>query len=253
VRLKDEETFMSRSKSKPSLLKRLIYFILLVSGGGAGVGGWAFKDHPVVQAIWTAATSKPADENAAADLDKTLVSDVLGVLKPGAGADFRQAGVYRVTIDKVGLDPLLFKSGHTVDIQAKVSTRDSHGREAILWDSRTYGERLATVGKDDLTAGWPDRSFQVEWTPGEAISLEIYDRKTGLFIEPERFSLSSTDAAPSEFPLKTGDHSLAPAHKPQRPTDPRVNHIVLKSQRVGDPRQQPRDQEQVAERPIIIK
>jgi hypothetical protein len=146
---------MSRPKKKPSLLKRMFYTILLVSGGGAGVGGWAFKDHPVVQAIWTAMTGKPADEDVA-DLDKTLVSDVVGILKPGT--DFRRAGVYQVTINKVELNPVLFKSGHTVDIQAKVSKRDPRGHEAILWDSRTFGERLATVGKDDLTAGWPERS-----------------------------------------------------------------------------------------------
>jgi len=241
---------MSRQKKKPSLFKRLIYFILLVSGGGAGVGGWAFKDHPRVQAIWTLVTGKPADDDSA-DLDGTLVSDVVDILKPGT--DFRRAGVYQVTITKVELDPVLFKSGHTVDIQAKVSKRDPRGRESIVWDSRTYGERLAAVGKDDLTAGWPDRSFQVEWSPGEEISLEVYDRKTGLFVEPERFSLASNSSAPGEFPLKTGDFPLEPASKPDRRLDPRINHVVLKSQPMGDSRQHQPDRPQVAERPIVIK
>jgi hypothetical protein len=241
---------MSRPKKKPSLLKRMFYTILLVSGGGAGVGGWAFKDHPVVQAIWTAMTGKPADEDVA-DLDKTLVSDVVGILKPGT--DFRRAGVYQVTINKVELNPVLFKSGHTVDIQAKVSKRDPRGHEAILWDSRTFGERLATVGKDDLTAGWPERSFQVEWSPGEEILLDVSNGKTGLFAAPERFSLASAGSAPGEFPLKTGDFPLEPARKPDRPLDPRISHVVLKSERVGDSTQRRQDRPQVAERPIVIK
>ncbi len=241
---------MSRPRKKPSLLKRLIYFILLVSGGGAGVGGWAFKDHPRVQAIWTLVTGKPADDDAT-NLDGTLVSDVVDILKPGA--DFRRAGVYQVTIDKVELDPALFKSGHTLDIQAKVSRRNARGRDSVLWDSRTYGERLAAVGKDDLTAGWPDRPFHVEWSPGEEILLEVYNRKTGLFAEPERFSLAISSSAPAEFPLKTGDFPLEPVRKPDRTSDPRVTHVVLKSQRVGDSTQHQADRPQVAERPIVIK
>ena len=39
-----------RKKKKQSLFRRLIYFVLLISGGGAGIGGYAFKDHPTVQA-----------------------------------------------------------------------------------------------------------------------------------------------------------------------------------------------------------
>jgi hypothetical protein len=241
---------MSKPRKKPSLIKRLIYFVLLITGGGAGVGGWAFKDHPRVQALWTLITGKPADPDAP-DIDKTLVTDVVDILKPVL--DFRRAGVYEVAIDTVELDPHLFKSGHTVDIQAKVSQRDAHGRETILWDSRTYGERLATVGKDQLTAGWPERAFHVEWNPGEELLLDVYDRKPGLFAEPQRFSLIATGSTPREFPLKTGDFPLEPARRPDRTSDARVNHVVLKSQRVGDSRQRQADQTHTAERPIVIK
>ena len=54
---------------------------------------------------------------------------------------------------------------------------DARGRDTTLWDAKAYGERLAVVGKDDLTAGWPNRPFQVEWNPGDQFVLEVYDRQ----------------------------------------------------------------------------
>jgi len=237
-----------RKRQKPSLFKRLVYLLVLVSGGSAGLGGWAFKDHPRVQALWTLVTGRPAD-GASPALDGSLVSEAIDALK--SHDDFRRPGVYQVTIKKVELDPTLFKAGHTVDIQTKVHKLDARGRDATLWDSRTYGERLAVVGKDELSAGWPNRPFQVEWKPGDQLILEVSDRKTGLFAEPKRFTLVSSDAAAREFPLKTGDFPLAPTQKPDPPVDPRNSHVVLASQRAGDLGHQ--NPTEIAERPIVIK
>jgi hypothetical protein len=235
-------------KQKPSLARRLVYLVALAGGGSAGLGGLVFKDHPRVQAIWTLVTGKPA-EDASPDEAGSLVSEALSALTPHA--DFRQSGIYRVAIRKVELDPALFKAGHTVDIQSKVHKVDARGRNTTLWDSSSYGERLAVVGKDELSAGWPNRPFQVEWNPGERIVLEVSDRKTGLFAEPRRFTLTASDPAPNEFPLKTGDFPLEPALKRDPSPDPRASHVVLKSERAGDlARQSPTD---VAERPIVIK
>jgi len=221
---------------------------VLVSGGSAGVGGWAFKDHPRVQALWTLLTGTPADGGSPA-LDGSLVSGAIDALKPHD--DFRRPGIYQVTIKKVELDPTLFKAGRTVDIQTKVQKLDARGRDTTLWDSRTYGERLAVVGKDELSAGWPNRPFQVEWKPGDQLVLEVSDRKTGLFAAPKRFTLAGSDPAAGEFPLKTGDFPLEPAQKPDPPVDPRISHVVLSSQRAGDLGHQ--DPTEIAERPIVIK
>ena len=51
--LKDEEPLHVTTHRKPrSLLRRLVYFMLmLATGGGAGAGGWVLKDHPRVQAV----------------------------------------------------------------------------------------------------------------------------------------------------------------------------------------------------------
>ena len=54
-----------------------------------------------------------------------------------------------------------------------------------MWDSRNFGEHLAVVGKDAITASWPNRPFQVEWSPGEVVFLEVYDRKNGFFSAPQ--------------------------------------------------------------------
>jgi hypothetical protein len=237
-----------RKAKKPSLLKRLVYLLVFASGGTAGLGGWAIKDHPRVQAVWTLLTGKPVDPSSPAP-GGSLVSQAIDVLAPHA--DFRSPGVYRVTIRKVELDEELFKPGHTVDIQSAVQKIDSHGRRSTLWDSRPYGERLAVVGKDELSAGWPNRPFQVEWKPGDRLVLEVSDRKTGLFTQPSQFSLAASDPSDGEFPLRTGDFPLEPAQEVARPLDPRRSHVVLRSERAGELAHQA--QTDVAERPIVIK
>jgi hypothetical protein len=136
-----------------------------------------------------------------------------------------------------------------------VTRRDVRGQDAIVWESRNYGERLAVVGKDDLNFGWPNRPFQVEWSPGQVVFLEIFDRKNGLFAPPKRFTLSSSNGS-ADFPLKTGDFTLEPQRQPEPPLDPRLNHIVLSSQLVGDLKDRAQSPSQVAtdsDRPIVIK
>jgi hypothetical protein len=251
---------MTRSikKRRPSLFKRLLYLFMFVSGGGS-IGGYVFKDHPKAQALWTLLTGRPANL-AASDLDDSLAGAVAGALEPTA--DFRQSGIYQVTIPEVHLDPNLFKAGHTVDIQARVLKLDPRGRDQTLWETKPFGERLAVVGKDDLSAGWPHRPFQVEWHPGEQIVVEVFDHRPGLFVVPQRFLLANSDSEPRQFPLKTGTFPLEPAQRPKMTPDPRTTHIVLQSERVGDlqesqqpaslPRQKP-PQTAREEAPIIIK
>jgi hypothetical protein len=242
-----------RKKTKRSRIKRLFYYLVLLASG-SGIGGWALKDHPAVQALVTLVTGD-ASKNNPSDVEKALVSDVAGLLNKGP--DFTQPGVYQVTINKVELAQALFKPGHTVDIQAKVTRRDASGQEAMVWDSRNFGERLAVVGKDSLTAGWPNRPFHVEWNPGQVVFLEIYDRKNGFFAAPKRFTLSSSNGG-ADFPLKTGDFQLDCHQKADASLDPRLTHVVLNSQLVGDVKTAPASQTpaQVAgatDRPIVIK
>ncbi len=242
---------MSRARKKPSFLRRLTYLLVLATGGSAGVGGWLFQDHPRVQAVWTLLTGKPALATKSDAPTDSLLDDVAQVLKPAD--DFSRPGIYQVAIKKVQLDPALFKAGHTVDIQARVQRRDSQGKEKILWESKKYGERLAVAGTDELSAGWQERAFQVEWNPGEEVVLEVYDAKPALFTQPRKLTLIPADPEANVFPLKSGDFPLEPAQKSGQTLDPRVTHVVLECQRVGDLHATGRAPAQVAERPIVIK
>ena len=218
---------------RPSLLRRLVYLIMLVSGGGVGVGGWVFKDHPQVQALWTLVTGNPAADDAGDDSVGALAKEVVDRLKPAES--FGEPGTYQVTIRQVHLDPNLFRAGRTVNIQARVLKPDGHGRSATLWDTSRYGERLAVAGKDELIAEWDHEPFQVEWNPGDQLTLEVYDGRAGLFAQPRRFVLAPSPAEPREFPLKPGTFPLqAEAQKPDPRVDPRNVSVVLESHRVGD-------------------
>lgn len=240
---------MSRQKRRPSLLRRLIYFVIvLISGGGAG--GYVLQGHPLVQSVVNLITNKSTDGSAPA-LDPSLVTEVVDALKPRD--TFSQPGLYQVTIAKVELDQKLFRPGHTIDIQARVRKLDSGGRDATLWESKAFGSRLAVVGKDELTAGWPHRPFQIEWNTGDQFVLEVYDARTGLFIQPRRFTMASAGSSAKQFPLKSGDFPLESAQNSDSPVNPRTNHVVLQTERLGDLRSSDSNPTQVAERPIVIQ
>jgi hypothetical protein len=231
---------------------------MLLTGGGAGVGGWVFQDHPRVKALWTLVTGDSPPDRIGQDPEESLAEAVVDRLKP---ADtFGRPGTFQVTIREVHLDPNLFRAGHTVDIQAKVLREDGQGRSTTLWDTAPYGERLAVAGRDELIAEWDHRPFQVEWSPGDRLTVEVYDRRAALFAQPRRFVLAQPDPEPREFPLKPGTFPLqAEAQRPDPRVDPRNVNIVLESRRVGDRPSPDRDRAPRAtasptdDRPIVIK
>lgn len=247
----------ARTNQRPSLFRRIAYFLMLVSGGGAGVGGWLLKDHPRVQALLAIVTGKPLANELGKD-SADPVAEVVDLLEPTAS--FGQPGTYRVKIRQVHLDPNLFQAGHTVDIQAKVLRRDERGHTTTLWDTVAYGERLAVAGRDELIAGWDHRPFEVAWRPGDRLTVEVYDRRTGLFAQPKRFFLADPESAPREFPLRPGTFPLRPEAPKEDPrVDPRNVSIILESRRVGglnapgEDRAASRDASGSDDAPLIIR
>jgi hypothetical protein len=176
---------------------------------------------------------------------------VVSVIKQKTGGEFSKPGVYQVVIPKVTLDPAAFRSGQTVDIQAKVIKIDPRGRDAMIWESKPFGERLAVVGKDELTTGWPVRTFQVPWSPGDQVVVEVYDHRGGLFVQPRRFALAPAGPESRDFPLKSGTFALVPLRASASNQASRGNQIEFRSARLGDLDQ--KNSTQVAERPIVIK
>ena len=222
--------------------------LMLATGGGAGAGGWVLKDHPRVQALLSMVLGKTTEagvESHGPILKDTLASAVSAALKR---EDPRQPGVYKVKIEEVELDPRLFSQGRTVDIQARVRKVDREGRETTIWESKHYGENLAVAGKDDLTATWLNRPFEIAWAPGDQVIVDVWDRRGGL-IEPREFKMALPK--PGEFPLTSGIHALEITRPRQSVHDSDRNSIVLHSERVRDSTR-PAAQE-VAERPIVIK
>jgi hypothetical protein len=239
---------VSTHRKKKSLIKRLIYFVLMiVTGGGAGVGGWALKDHPRLQALFGMVLGKaqePGDEGG--ELKAVLAAAVKGAITRDDG---RRPGVYKVRISEVKLDPRHFTPGRTVDVQARVRKIDAEGNETIVWESKSYGEKLAVVGKDELAFDWMKRPFEIDWAPGTRVVVDVWDRRSGLFDQKE-FKMASPE--PGVFPLASGVHSLESTGRARPTRDSDLNRIAFKSERVGDSSLED-SPKQVAERPIVIK
>lgn len=241
---------MTTHRRPKSLFRRLITFVVMVlTGGGAGVGGWAFKDYPQVRALLGKGQEAVADGK----LTSTLESAVSGVLNR---ENPRQPGVFKVTIAEIKLDPKLFKEGKTVDIQTQIRKLDAQGNSALVWESKSYGQNLAVVGKDDLTAAFVNRPFEIDWSPGDKIVVDVWDRKGGLF---DRKELKMSLPEPGTFPLASGVHPLEVKGRDGASLDSEHNHIVFQTARVSDSTKQragetradnPRE---IAERPIVIK
>ena len=245
---------MSTRKKPKSLFRRLIYFVvMLLTGGGAGIGGWAFRDHPQMRALLGMVMNKGQDESGeGVDLKSAVVSAVSGVLKD----DARQPGVFKVKITEIKLDTKLFKEGRTVDIQARICKLHEGQKPVTVWESKAYGENLAVAGKDDLTARFVDRPFEIEWSPGDQIVVDVWDRKGILF---ERRELKMARPEPGYFPLASGIHALEVTGRGGSSLDSEENRIVFQTKRVGAAPNQSagssraENPREVAEGPIVIK
>jgi len=244
------------AKKESSLFRRLVYFLVMVmTGGGAGIGGWFFKDHPQLKTAAEAILGKSVEElgqTKAAVIKETLSTVVSEVVSRNPN----RPGVYKVRITELALDPKQFADGKTVDIQAEVRKIDADGKNTLVWESKSFGENLAVVGRDDLTVDWNNRPFEIEWKAGEQIVVAAWDRKSGFF-SPKTFKMALPP--PGTFPLATGPHAMAVASS-KGAVDSDLNRIVFNSQRVGnaaapspDRKGSDRQPVDVAERPIIIR
>ncbi|QEH34205.1 hypothetical protein OJF2_27400 [Aquisphaera giovannonii] len=214
-------------KKRWPLLKRIGYVLAMLATGGAGAGGWAFKDRPILRAVYARLVGRDAQsESPVGDIKDRLKQAVVGAIAPD---DPRKPGVFRVKIDEIQLDPKLFKPGRTVDMQARVVRIDASGKESIVWDSKEYGENLAVVGKDDLVASFTVRPFEIQWGADDEVVVQVWDRKGGLF---DRRELKMALPEPGKFPLGSGTHALEVVGRKVEALESPRNRIVFRSERL---------------------
>lgn len=222
------------SAEKSPLIRRILYFVVMVmTGGGAGVGGWLCKDYPQLQPVIALLFGPPGEREAGVEgeipqLKSAIKRAVVGAVSSSSSGP----GVYRVKLDRVQLDSKSFTPGRTVDVQARVRKIDADGVEAVVWESRTFGENLAVVGRDELSASWSNRPFEVEWRGGDRFLVEVYDGRAGFFSSSQTFRMARRDT--EGFPLASGEFALEPEGRIRAGTDPSRNRVFLASQRTGD-------------------
>ena len=210
---------------KPNLTWRHLFLIL--TGSGAGIGCWLCWGHlpPWQQTLIHAGVPRttPASEGRAVLANGNARSRL-----PRPTPDpFSEHGAYIVRINEIRLDPTVFKGGHTVDIQVRVLKKGFDGQETDAWESKTYGRRLAMVGRDELVAGWSDAPFEVVWNPGDRFFVEVYDRKG--FLDANSFVMEASADHDFHFPLRSGAHSLRLVERNRSSNDSTASRIVIES------------------------
>src|SRR5208337_516447 len=141
---------------------------------------------------------------------------------------------------------------------------DQSGHDNLVWESKTYSENLSVVGKDDISAVFLNRPFEVQWSPGDRIVVEVWDRRGG-FLESKELKMALPE--PGVFPLTSGVHALEVRGRSGPSLDSDSNRIVFETQHLGESPKGRQDNatisrsrdskvrapQDVAERPIVIK
>ncbi len=231
-----------------TLERKVKALVLLVLTGGIGVGGYTYRDHPIVRQLLGKAkeeaeangidVAKVEDEAKAAlkvvatDLGKKA-EDELGVLEKTVKdrADVDRPGTFEVAVAAVRVDPDEFRAGRSAELDVRIIRHPRKGDDSVVWEAK------ATARASDDTDGllelsWAKHPFRVDWSPGDEYTIEVRDRKLLGLSEPTWFSLDLD--ADGGFPLRSKTYHLA-AKADGKPTrDPSANAIILKSHRLDD-------------------
>jgi hypothetical protein len=212
-----------------SLTKKIATLVVMLLTGG-GVGGWQLSDHPTVQKILALfmdsdALGENGEGGTLAAVAKQGVKTLIS-----AAEDTSRAGVYEVRINEVHLDSRAFRKGQELDIKVRIRSVPADGPEVIAWNSADFGQNLAVVGRDELSASWKNRPFMLGWSPGDRLVLEVYGRRGFREVTYYRSELESD----SQFPFKSGKQLLV-CLIPDAPVgNPEDSRVVFASKRVGD-------------------
>lgn len=218
-----------------TLEQKLKTLVLVGVAGGLGVGGYTYRDHPLVRQLLGKADQVAGQngvdltqvEAEAKDVVKKVVGEVARTVEE---ADPSRPGAFEVAIAAVRIDPAEFHAGRAADLDVRVIRHaPKGGDDAVLWEGRATA-RPDPESHGRLELSWADRPFRVDWKPGQEFTIEVRDRKLLGLIEATWFKLDLDDDA--AFPLRSKTYALD-ARADGRPTrDPSANAIVLKSHRI---------------------
>jgi hypothetical protein len=222
--------------------------ILLVLTGGVGVGGYTYRDHPIVrQLLGKAKEEAEANgidvakvEDAAKDALKVVAADLgkkaedgLGALEKAAAdkVNIDRPGRFEVAVAAVRVDPEEFRAGRSAELDVRVIRHPAKGDDSVAWEAK------ATARASDDTDGllelsWAKHPFRVDWAPGDEYTIEVRDRKLLGLSEPTWFTLDLD--ADGGFPLRSHTYHLARRADGKATRDPSANAIILKSHRLDD-------------------
>ncbi|HEY2156877.1 MAG TPA: hypothetical protein VGH33_14695 [Isosphaeraceae bacterium] len=219
------------------LERKIKALILLVLTGGVGVGGYTYRDHPIVrQLLGKAKEEAEANgidvakvEDAAKDALRAVAADLEKTVKDKAGVD--RPGTFEVAVAAVRVDPEEFRAGHSAELDVRVIRHPARGDDSVAWEAK------ATARASDDTDGllelsWAKHPFRVDWAPGDEYTIEVRDRKLLGLSEPTWFTLDLD--ADGGFPLRSHTYHLAKRADGKATRDPTANAIILKSHRLDD-------------------
>ena len=148
--------------------------ILLVLTGGIGVGGYTYRDHPIVRQLLGRAKQEAEDngidvakvKDEAKELVKSLAATVeakVGAVerKVGDRADLARPGTFEVDVAAIRVDPAEFHAGRSAELDVHVTCHQKGGRDTVVWK----GKATARANADSdglLELGWTQHPFRVD-------------------------------------------------------------------------------------------
>jgi hypothetical protein len=233
-----------RSRKRSGKLWRWVrYLVIVLTGGGLGVGGWHVSENTFLGRLLGFARQEIARGDA-----PEAVKDGLGKVLAATGS-FKESGTYEVRFAQVSLDDGLFPRGQAINILVRVLKLGDDDKETLVWTSRSYGDRIAVPGKDELTFRWPDQPFEVDWRPGDRFVVEVWNHKTLRSRKVLEYDAGTDD----EFPLRTGKHVIARLADGKIADNPGANCIAFESKPVRAAQPGPDANDRLAGRPLTIR
>jgi hypothetical protein len=192
--------------------------------GGAGAGGYTFKDHPVVAALVRQITgqAKPGDPTVA-----EAIAQKIAAVKPDP---FTKPGDFRVELTQIAIDPATIGATDSTEVRVVVVHYGDDAKREVLWQSPAPATRYRMRGQDTWVAAWEDASFSFRWLPGDRVVVEVWERRG---LRPSKvFEYAS--ASKERLPLATGDHPLTLTLKGAKPFPTEANTVTFDTRPIED-------------------